>query len=362
MSHDDLPPPSAPRPEPFALTDPRQRRIYDLLHRLVGEGASALFFDTCLLFSGSQNFRAPAHIAGHLMRELESALRDAMWFFTALPRPPRDSKSGAHAQSIKAVVDAVFEPEDRPHIAEMWVRAFTEESQLHSIAHRDALRAPRSFESARIAWVNMVLLLDTVLPKYEAAYRKAIDQVDGLLAKATPNGTDVERVMTHLPPSSAAYARFFHELRSAGWFRPLRDAGAFETPPGLVRVPDSDQLGSARWPPANYLRAIASDRTVQAEIAAVVEAWPPVTNVYVAWAVLDIAAALDPPLAARLAPRCAQVISAGIVGHLEDLIQRLILNLTDGGEVEAALVLLGAVVTTREVPRTAGTGDGSASS
>ncbi|MBK9386463.1 MAG: hypothetical protein IPN34_16750 [Planctomycetes bacterium] len=309
-----------------------------------------MFFDLCALFHGKLGLSAGSHVAGHLMRELESSLRAAMWFFTGQPSPKPKSTEGGHEANIRIVVDAVFQVEDRQPIAEIWIRAFTDETRLHELAHRDGLRAPRPLDAASPAWGSLVKLLELALPKYERAYQQAIKKIEELLATEVPSEADLERVLSHLPPSSSAYTRFFRELQHPGWFEPLRRSKAFASPPGLVHVPGSEQLVHAPWYPATYIRAMARRPELQAGVVEVVTAWPSVKNYHVARTVLEVAASVEPALAVQLEALCVQVITSGVASHLATDIEQVILRILQGGHADAALRVLASAITTTDIP------------
>jgi hypothetical protein len=62
----------------YRLSDPRQTRTYERLARLVGPGPAAFFLDTCRLMDEGRPFRSTTHLVAHLLREIESALRDVL--------------------------------------------------------------------------------------------------------------------------------------------------------------------------------------------------------------------------------------------------------------------------------------------
>ena len=61
-------------PNQFEFTDPRQERIFNGLLQ-IGDGPAAFFKDACNLMNDGANLSAKSHIVAHLLREIESALR-----------------------------------------------------------------------------------------------------------------------------------------------------------------------------------------------------------------------------------------------------------------------------------------------
>ena len=92
---------SAANRQPFQLTDLRQLRIHERLQRLVGPGAASFFFDACRMMEERSLYQSTTHLVAHMLREVESALRDVLepvsgW--SELPKKARGHKEQAHAQ------------------------------------------------------------------------------------------------------------------------------------------------------------------------------------------------------------------------------------------------------------------------
>ena len=64
--------------KPFRFDDPRQARIFERLKRLVGEGPAAFYRDACRLMTEENDYESTTHLVAHLLREIESALRDVL--------------------------------------------------------------------------------------------------------------------------------------------------------------------------------------------------------------------------------------------------------------------------------------------
>ncbi len=63
---------------PHRFEDPGQLRIFERLNRLVSPGPAALYRDACAVASGSPQLTSATHTVAHLVREVESALRDVL--------------------------------------------------------------------------------------------------------------------------------------------------------------------------------------------------------------------------------------------------------------------------------------------
>ena len=64
--------------KPFRFKDPRQEWIYQKLLLLVGPGPAAFYQDACRLMTEGLPFETTTHLVAHLLREIESALRDVL--------------------------------------------------------------------------------------------------------------------------------------------------------------------------------------------------------------------------------------------------------------------------------------------
>ena len=73
-------------PQPFRLRDSRQVRIHHRL-LLVSPGTASFYLDACRLMVTEPPFEATTHIVAHLLREIESSLRDVLEsFMGSVPR------------------------------------------------------------------------------------------------------------------------------------------------------------------------------------------------------------------------------------------------------------------------------------
>jgi hypothetical protein len=66
------------RPSALPFASNRQELIHRRLEWLVGPGPAAFFKDACRLMDENMPLENTAHMAGHAMREVESALREVM--------------------------------------------------------------------------------------------------------------------------------------------------------------------------------------------------------------------------------------------------------------------------------------------
>src|SRR4051812_11346781 len=61
----------------FRFDNPQQERIYQRL-RSIGPGPAAFYRDICRIMADPAGLESASHVVSHLLREIESALRDAL--------------------------------------------------------------------------------------------------------------------------------------------------------------------------------------------------------------------------------------------------------------------------------------------
>jgi len=132
----------------FRFEDPRQERIYRKLVHLVGPGPAAFYRDACRLMATTPLFETTTHLVSHLLRDIESALRDVLEL--AAEHTGRLTKKGGlgerkHKAEIFAILVALEIPETDP-VAQAWLKIPGKGNSygLHARAHRNALARPRA--------------------------------------------------------------------------------------------------------------------------------------------------------------------------------------------------------------------------
>jgi len=326
---------------------PRHERVHDLLQRLISEGAAHFFADACDIIQREPPFRSTTHLVGHLIREVESALRQVL---VTLPDAARHfAASGAvkqprgnHIREIDAILSALGLSED-PSVS-IW-RNYTGDGPdaLHSVAHRDDLRRPRApdndFRSAFDAYVGVLL---GVLSAAEASYAQVLATLDAVCEKAAPTDSDIKTLAVHLAPGVTALSHVFDKL-SASWIKPLRDLRVFADPPD-VEVHADGSFSFPSWPQVRYLRRVAAD--APGDVADTIEALPATRNESVHLTVIEAATALPPEHAARVARHELPWIGDTKWTNplVPKVIGQLVVHLWSGAERATALEVLRAAL------------------
>ncbi len=118
--------------------DERQERIRRRL-LLIGPGPAAFFRDACLLMQRQLPLATTSHLVGHLLREVESAIRAVLKGIGGSSKTSSPSQSN-HKREIEEVLKALDLGESDPG-ARAWLQ-LCERSDGHSLerlAHRDNL-------------------------------------------------------------------------------------------------------------------------------------------------------------------------------------------------------------------------------
>ena len=145
--------------ESIRFSDPRQARIHRRLF-LIGPGAATFYQDACRLMKDSA-VASTTHLVSHLLREIESSLRNVLKpFIQSDEKPP---KGEVHTWQIREILKGLDIAETDP-IAQAWLRLPDSDYGLHKRAHREDLAAPRALDDDyRRFWNEMERILDEVL-------------------------------------------------------------------------------------------------------------------------------------------------------------------------------------------------------
>jgi hypothetical protein len=319
----------------------RHERVHGLLSRLVSEGTAHFFADACDISQRQPPYRTTSHIAGHLIREVESALRQVLFSLPAVKLRFSEYPGNAKERHL-AEVDAishVFDLEKNDVAAKWRAYAVKGKGGWSRDAHRADLQLPREpKEEFALRLDGFVDLLAVVLDAAEANYAAVIRALSEACAKPTPSSDDLSFVATHLAPGVAAISHIFAGLTPA-WLVPLRERGVFDEPPDVL-FHEGGSYSFPEWPQATYLLRIAPESPE--EVAKTIEGIPICDNENIHWAFLRTAFRLPAPEARRVAHREIPWLSSRDwrQGPLPNAVQELVLHLAEGDELDCAFDLL----------------------
>lgn len=335
--------PNEDQPKPFRFDEPRQERIYQRL-LLVGSGPASFYRDACQLMAGKPLLDSTTHLVAHLVRDIESALRDVLEPLAdrsahSMRTDVSTSKGNSHSAEIRAVLTALQISEADP-VAQAWL-ALPGERNAHGLAaraHRDALTNPRPCDCEfRQFWTKMEDILDIVLEKFESRYLDSHHLLDELLTKDSPTQKDAERFRLHAPNNLASYGYFFDKLTSPAWLAPLTAEGFFKDP---------------AQPQSRYLARMASLKPD--EVSEIILSMADTDNGWVNGDLADAALTMPPELSARLAGKTKKWAQVPDQPLLPEKLGSLVAHLARGGQVDEALKVARALLEVLPGTRTEG--------
>jgi hypothetical protein len=285
----------------------------------LGPGPAALYRDTCRFFDGVIGAETASHLAGHLQRELLSAVHDVL-----LPADYSDPKAGDDPKSVEAVLGALglppntdttklrkalrryFKPQTGGGITKVKIIANAlglpiehevvalsrELKQLHSIAHRSGLDAPPTLDSLRETWEHFQRLLSLLLEHFERSYASAYGKIRAAVA-----AHDLPTFRTMVPQNFTTLSYFFERLEGDRWFHIIRQSDILTAPPA-----------GGGWPALTYLNRMAPTHPV--EIRDILLAVPATENEFVLMGMIDTAGRLPPTDALMALQRIAPDVAA----------------------------------------------------
>jgi hypothetical protein len=163
---------------------------------LVGPGPAAFYRDACRLMAERGSVESLSHIASHLMREIESALRAVLGTLPDAGEPDASAGQEGHRRSILRVLIALDIQEDHA-VAKSWLGLAGSDNPygLSARAHRDALARPRPVDNEFISlWDEFQAVLGYVLDRFEGRFLEPHAVLDELLALDAPSTDDLRRL------------------------------------------------------------------------------------------------------------------------------------------------------------------------
>ena len=335
-----IPPPGSPAPD-----GPRMR-VTLRLSKLVGQGGADFYKDACALMDDPIRFSSTSHLVGHLIREIESSLRDVLQPLAqeagTVGEMTKKDKDEKHKFEIKAILTLLDIPLDND-VAQRWL---SQAPIYHTRAHRESLGTPRPLDASLVAFFDeFEAILDYVLNRMEANYSWVFVRVDALAAKTPVADADVGTLLGSFPQDANVLMRFFERASDPSWLSLIRQRGMYSSPPEPEIQPDNT-VSMAAWPQTQLLVRFAS--VLPDDVADTVNGIPPTDNVYVNAAIVDVARALPIDRVPALLPRLVQTVKTkyrmGFPVRLGELIGRL----SDVSLNDAALELAKALLSFEE--------------
>jgi hypothetical protein len=326
---------------------PREARMHRRLG-LIGGGPQSHYEDILRIVKGEVAMRSASNLAGHLLRELESALRDALEPITGhqaakAATPPKNGQG--HEFEIKAIL-RVMGVSETSGLGASWLDYATGDAPPPKVAHRRQFSPPPPLDAEfSQLWATFEPVLEAVLEWFESRYGEITNAVDLLLAKPLPTTSDLKVLGAHLPNHPVVRFRFFDELLHPGWLAPLAKSGYLNRPPAAVRDESTGTTSFPWWPAASYLARMAKVPECQETITGLLLDLPDTDNFAVVDGVVAILKALPAEQAAKVVPRLiGMYANVPPIGLLAKTVSELALDLAKAGYRQQSLELMKTVL------------------
>ena len=337
-----VPPPGSPQP------DGRRARVTIRLRKLLGPGPADFYKDACSLMDDPLRLSSTSHLVGHLMREIESALRGVLQPLTQVAgtvgKPTKKDKQNSQKFEITSILTFLGISLD-DEVAQKWL---SQAGTYHIKAHREALGAPRPLSSMGEFFQEFEGILDYVLNRMEANYTWVFAKVDALAVKSPATHADMDVLLGSVPQDIVALGRFFERASDPSWLPLVRDHGMYDSPPEPELNAEEGTVSFPRWPQAQLLVRLASE--CPDAVVEILSNIPATDNIYVNAAIVDVARALPTEKVAALVPRMVTTLSAKYPIAFTFRLAELIGTLADSGDSDAAMELTSAILSFEEQP------------
>src|SRR6266849_3483168 len=288
-------------PRPVRFREPRQERIHRRL-LLIGPGPAAFYRDACRLLGEKSPVESTTHLVAHLLRDIESAIRDVL-----IPHDytPPSKKQGRFKAGIDAILQTYGIAEnDAVAIAWRGLPDRDDERWLGRLAHRSALAGPRQLDQDFRKFCGEVEgILDVVLERFEEQFTASFRVLEALIAKTTPTREDAKVLRGKVPNNLVSLDYFFGKVEVGGWLEILASEGFFQRPPAPVREEEKGGIRFPPWPESRYLVRMAAKPELQSRVVEIAVAIPETVNINVHDDLIGIALAVPAALGAKLVPR-----------------------------------------------------------
>lgn len=340
-------------PNPFPFRYPQQKRIYENL-ALIGSGPASFYRDACYIMENTNSFHSPSHLVGHLMREIESAIRDVLEplegeNITNSKNNKTDSKDSKKKQIERILRSFGLDKDEQ--IYKIW---FALSDKLHKFAHRRGLGEPRPItDEFKKEWNDFQNLLDNILEKLRESFLNYFDILDNLLKIEHPNNNDVKLLTEKLPQNSIILGYFFGKCENPNWIAPLRKKGWFNNPPKPIPNEEKRTIQFPFWPQSQYLARMA--KKIPNQVLEVILEIPDTGNIRIYEDLVDAALNMPAELAANLVEKAKSWASSPYQHRLPEKLGALLIHLSNGGKVDQAIELARVLLEILPDPRFDGT-------
>jgi len=339
------------------FSNQQQARISHQLNSLVSPGAAAFWRDACCLMEIEPPLESTTHLVGHLLREIESSLRDVLEPIANPTRSnpnlincpsckhkfPQPQQAPSHRDEITAILQALNIP-DTDDVAQSWLKLPGQNNEygLHKRAHRNDLAPPRSVDQEFWQfWSKIQVIFDAVLDRFETLYSEVYRLLDELLKKSTPTKDDLKKLRLNVPNSFVTLSYFFERLNSPRWLNKLQEEAFFKNPPEPEEASEGGGIRFLPWPQSRYLVRMASQEPAIVLDIALEILKTGTKNALVHQDLVEAALVMPPKLAADWVKEETKWLKEqdNLYFSLPEKLGKLIVYLADSGQVDVALGL-----------------------
>lgn len=324
-------------PKHFSFEHPEQEELYRRLLQ-IGPGPAAFYRDACHLMSETASLTTRTHLVAHLLREIESSLRDVLRPLSTRPLSEESDGREKHKVCVQAILQVLGIPES-DMVAGKWIQLI-DEGSLHEWAHRDSLNAPRPCsDTFTLFFRDVESLFLAVLRRYEVRFLNTYDYIDRIVLRQHPP----RDLKARLPANQLTYRYLFSKVSNPDWLILLQKQAFFNDLPQLVNDDEGQVRVTHEWPQVIYLQNMAKNpsRAVQERVLDIMLAAE--TNYYyIHQEFTKGILAMPVDLASRWANSETIWIREGgeLQGLLPDYLGDLCIKLAKGGMASTAIDLL----------------------
>jgi hypothetical protein len=226
-------------------------QIYKLLEDFFGKDSNvpAFYRDAWFILNNSHLFKTSSHLIGHCLREIESAIFDAL-----LPEEKEEcrEKKDGRAKKIDKITDAIlnlfgrYKENELNEIKKKWKKL-----ELHKYAHRRNMDSPRDIQEVKKIFEDFNRVLSTLLPDLVLYVDKIKERIDALI----PN-RNLKEFRKTVPKNPYFLSYFFSKIDST-WLSELREKEFFKNPPEPYK--EGIYLIYPTWPQTEFLKRIIKE-------------------------------------------------------------------------------------------------------
>ncbi len=268
-------------------------------------------------------FESSVHIVAHLLREIESAIREVLLFALQIDLQEQgtqnQNKNHKHEKEIEVILSALEISETDP-IHKYWLKTIKE--TRHKLSHRAGLKI-RNKEEIYDLWYKAQLVFYEIIQKFRERYSNIFEILDKFLDKKDPTNEDLKNFRNKIPHHPYTLMYFYNQCNNPVWLNNIKKTS---TKKPLLQ------------PEARYLTRMAEHRPEL--VRDIIMQMPETDNVQVLWELADAVLNMPPDIAATLINKCIQWINAPYFDVvLAKKLGNLIEHLIRGNQFKQALLL-----------------------